>query len=56
MTDYCECSGTYKCVKSADDMHSDLETFRNIARYYNFEWLLETVEWHLSDAGDIELH
>ncbi|KAF2077511.1 hypothetical protein CYY_001210 [Polysphondylium violaceum] len=37
------CSGSWLCVDSKEKFSHDLNIFRCVAKYYNFDWLLETV-------------
>ncbi len=39
----CNCSGVYACTERADVFRSSLRVFKNIAQYYGFTWLQETI-------------
>ncbi|KYQ91238.1 putative DNA polymerase epsilon subunit A [Tieghemostelium lacteum] len=38
------CSGQWRCKESKEVFMKDLTIFKNIAKYYKFEWLLEITE------------
>ncbi|EGG20436.1 putative DNA polymerase epsilon subunit A [Cavenderia fasciculata] len=38
------CSGQWQCRLNSSDFNRDLTIFKNIAKYYQFEWLLEIVQ------------
>jgi DNA polymerase epsilon subunit 1 len=42
---YCECSGRYVCKTTKEDFFLGMKAFMNIAKYYGFTWLEETVAW-----------
>ena len=41
------CGGSLVNTQTAEDMHAGLTTFKNVAKYHNFQLLLETTEWLL---------
>ena len=45
MSQNCNCSGTYKNKQSRKHFISNLKVFENIANYYGFNFLEDTVRW-----------
>ena len=41
------CGGSLVNTQTAEDMRAGLTTFQNVAKYHNFQLLLETTEWLL---------
>eukprot|EP00497_Spongosphaera_streptacantha_P002185 TRINITY_DN2795_c0_g1_i1.p1 TRINITY_DN2795_c0_g1~~TRINITY_DN2795_c0_g1_i1.p1 ORF type:complete len:234 (-),score=31.68 TRINITY_DN2795_c0_g1_i1:100-801(-) len=54
MSEYCECSGSWKNTIEPDDFCKEIRTFVNIAKYHQFEFLLEATSWIARIASPIE--
>lgn len=45
MTEYCRCSGRFRNKESKLDFEKSMDVFSNIAQFYQFEFLLDTLDW-----------
>jgi len=45
MSEYCTCSGQFRNKESKAEFEKSMDVFYNVAQYYQFEFLMDTVEW-----------